>query len=242
MKKCRFTLIELLVVIAIIAILAALLLPALRQARAVARRIQCASNLRQVGVMTHLYVTDFNGYLPAGWHIGNESGSFHRILPRLYLNENIELGKTEFTPYTNPPVPSKFKCPDWQQDLRLPNDGQEPRNTYGIPSFGWGDRRSAFVKGGSTNTDWRWWTEQGFWKRASRYVSSETGLMLDSTTRVPEPAELRHLPEAPVRWHVKYPHLGIANVAYLDGHVSARKPDYFTTMSSEELGRFLANQ
>ena len=58
-KKKSFTLIELLVVIAIIAILAAMLMPALQQARDTAKGSTCASNMKQLGVAEALYQADF---------------------------------------------------------------------------------------------------------------------------------------------------------------------------------------
>lgn len=131
-----FTLIELLVVIAIIAILAAMLMPALERARDAARTAACIGQLHQVGIASQMYANDWDGKLPIGPR--------HRQWPPPFWNKNYPdsmeayFGTHQTVRPGDPRLgASQFVCPAYE--MIEDEFGNTPRlwcrNKKGFPSL-----------------------------------------------------------------------------------------------------------
>ncbi len=141
-KERGFTLIELLVVVAIIALLISILLPALQQARAIARQLVCKTNQRSIVQAEYLYAEDNEGFFPRGIMyvtIGDEWGNFvYGLLRNLNWTRNIPKWADAEAPNSAAEeeryqmmlgIPF-FQCPDHPDDRQgLDYVG----NAFGIP-------------------------------------------------------------------------------------------------------------
>lgn len=111
-SRC-FTLIELLVVVAIISILAAMLLPALQEAKWKGRQVVCVNNVRQLAMAVQLYTGDYNGYFPRAsqlgvcWHEFDPGGWIPMVAP--YSGVTLIPGWS--SPVNSVPPASMFRCP-----------------------------------------------------------------------------------------------------------------------------------
>ena len=123
-----FTLVELLVVIAIIAILIALLLPAVQAARKAARWIQCANNLKQLGLAVHNFHDTHQAVPPCSLTGGGHLTWFYQILPYMELTMLHDLFLEGHKYYVQPPAAvqtqvSHSYCPSRSRTERLSVDG-----------------------------------------------------------------------------------------------------------------------
>jgi prepilin-type processing-associated H-X9-DG protein/prepilin-type N-terminal cleavage/methylation domain-containing protein len=110
-QSTAFSLIELLITLAIICVITALMLPGLRSARENARRIQCASNMHQLGIAFRLYQEDHGGRYPDPWVDGNQHWQAFLGTPSLKGNY-LPNGWVAWNPVLwGTRIISKFLCP-----------------------------------------------------------------------------------------------------------------------------------
>jgi prepilin-type N-terminal cleavage/methylation domain-containing protein/prepilin-type processing-associated H-X9-DG protein len=220
-RVAGFTLIELLVVIAIIAILAAMLLPALSKAKAKAQSIGCRSNLKQMGLGFMMYANDSKDYLPGwGWEFKDPGYAWpadRRINQGVEKEADLSTGLLWTYAGKSEGV---FRCPTYMQ--RKPPipfwgfNSTQPRVPYPLWSYAINGQAAMSLyppaPGDQTLLD----------LKTSMLRSSPAGTLL-----VFEPANsqfdngmtlfLADNPEGTDHLGTKY-HANVGNLAFMDGH------------------------
>lgn len=208
-KQC-FTLIELLIVIAIIAILAAMLMPALSKARDKARTTQCVGNLRQIAATSLIYTSDYDGWMitvnangvPVKTYVLKNWG------PVLwYLRTNKELpcvsksATVRSTDFVCPSNPNAFVSSTARYSLNYGLNMQcgiiWDNGSWGAPGFKLSrvskvSEKLLYSDGGQQNE-----TDRSAWMWTSHDLPT-------------------------YNWYMGFPHDRKTNIAWMDGHVSSK--------------------
>ncbi|HEX7010938.1 MAG TPA: type II secretion system protein [Phycisphaeraceae bacterium] len=202
-----FTLIELLVVISIIALLVAILLPALRTARETALAIQCASQQRQLFLMTQLYSDDNNDTIMRANY-----GTLPPASGTIDWMERLQM--LDYLP--SPDIARQMRACPARQTLAPPGD-------Y---SLNWGTSRGSGIDSTDKRPEW--------WRKRSDYPNAaEILFFADINPDLTNPLNTIWIDNYILRIHER--HNASFNGAFLDGHVIAEKKPLPNTVWGDPL-------
>ena len=203
-----FTLVELLVVIAILAILAGLILPALKSSRDRARLAQCVSNIRELTLMHLFYVDASGGYFCPAWDASFdswESSANHRgpgILARLVPDSSASSGRV-------------FECPAAKSSLSI-NLSWTARNAgYGM------NYQLSFSGPSAQPPNFRPCRIMQVKSPSKLIVLSDTACFLAGTDGRPSPTAFLYNPTSGKGGYSDFRHSGASAVSFVDGHATA---------------------